>query len=509
MAKGVTFDFQPEKCVTNEQQVDRISQLPNEILVDILSLLTLEDAAKTSVLSKRWIDLWLNVDKLDFDSKKLWKGLEDEDAPDYLRFYASNSRKYVEWVNKVVQSHKATTLDAFRIRFDLTSSFKTDIDNWVHFAYARRVHMLDLDFSGYDGVGYCIVYNFPNDLLGLSFVNSSAPPLSNSYGNDINSGATSFGFKSLRTLAFNSVGMSGEVLEFFLHNCPFLESLRVELSDKLENFRVCGPSLALKHLEIMDCFHCSITVCNTNIVSLKTTQGQALVLQNVPMLVDVEIGGFGIDADANLVARAISWLSCCISKLEILSLRIKYSQRHMVKDLNAALPQLTQLKLLTFHAIRARKGTSLIKFTSLIKASPNLEKFVMKTLWCDDDEHNDDEGCDDDGRDDDEGYDDDERDDDEGYNDDERDDTCIEPFKHLKVVEFWGYCGSRTEIEFVEYFVEKGYNLERLVIDSRELSEKGLPGDSLEMDAARKNRAKTAKIQLNRLLPQSVELVII
>jgi hypothetical protein len=53
--------------------VDRISDLPDPILCDILYSFPTEFAATTSVLSKRWRDLWLSVLSLDFDSRNTSK----------------------------------------------------------------------------------------------------------------------------------------------------------------------------------------------------------------------------------------------------------------------------------------------------------------------------------------------------------------------------------------------------------------------------------------------------
>ena len=47
---------------------DRISWLPDEILIAILSLLTMKEAIKTHVLLLRWKYLWLFPDTLDFDN---------------------------------------------------------------------------------------------------------------------------------------------------------------------------------------------------------------------------------------------------------------------------------------------------------------------------------------------------------------------------------------------------------------------------------------------------------
>ncbi|PNX84267.1 F-box/LRR-repeat protein, partial [Trifolium pratense] len=48
-------------------KVDIISKLPDSLISHILSFLPTEDAVRTSVLSKRWIDCWTLINKVDLD----------------------------------------------------------------------------------------------------------------------------------------------------------------------------------------------------------------------------------------------------------------------------------------------------------------------------------------------------------------------------------------------------------------------------------------------------------
>lgn len=84
--------------------------------------------------------------------------------------------------------------------------------------------------------------------------------------------------------------MTGEVVDYFLCNCPVLERLSLISTKSLVNLRVIGPSIKLKYLVISVCHDLeSIEICEANIVSF-TYRGDwiNLLLRNVPMLVEVE-----------------------------------------------------------------------------------------------------------------------------------------------------------------------------------------------------------------------------
>ncbi|XP_071922815.1 F-box/LRR-repeat protein At3g58900 isoform X5 [Coffea arabica] len=393
--------FGPRKCAKIGQPLkDQISRLPDEILVYILSCLTLKEAARTSVLSKRWIDLWRSMACLDFDASKVLKKMFSIPSwGRYADFVRKERHKYVEWVDKVLlQSDKSLALDYLRVAFYLDNCYGDEIHKWLQHAFARRVQRLELNlFPDDDPPATQESYTFHYELFCPSS-GQSQPGYSEIHHH------AQIGFKSLRALSLISVNVTGEVLEFFLINCPFLERLVVEASSVLINLRVCGPSIALKYLEEKGIVH--------------------------------------------------------------------------------ELPQLTNLKEFVLIA-SASKDHSLIGFTSLIRASPNLEKFVLKLeSWWDD----------------------------MVRGDRKLKKAASFPLQHLKVVELLGYYGRRSELELVEYFLENAIVLEKLIIDPRDPRNVTFPKTRKERKQEKKQEKLAricAKQQIEGLIPSHIEFSIL
>ncbi|XP_010677197.2 FBD-associated F-box protein At4g13985-like [Beta vulgaris subsp. vulgaris] len=68
----------------NSEEADRLSSLPDPILIDILSKIPLDTAIGTTLLSRRWQHLWtqittlnVNIDFISTHSSKFWNGLNE------------------------------------------------------------------------------------------------------------------------------------------------------------------------------------------------------------------------------------------------------------------------------------------------------------------------------------------------------------------------------------------------------------------------------------------------
>ncbi|XP_059454763.1 F-box/LRR-repeat protein At3g26922-like isoform X2 [Corylus avellana] len=390
---------------------DCISELPDEILVCILSRLTLREAVVTSVLSRRWEYLWASIYTLDFDHKKtsgkitLTRSIK-LNTPELTEI---ERPRYVNWVNRVLEQHRGPTIDQFRVWFDLDNGYARDINRWIMFAMQKRVQRLEIHLSGFrlSDHQHSTRYTFPDQLL-------------------LRRGC----FKSLKDLTLRQVNVSWEVVDYFLANCPNLERLFVHQSNHLKQLSVVGSSLPLKHLGVYFCTRLkSIKICDTNLVSFKYVGPRIrLLVNNAPLLVDVSITE---RMYSNLMLRQFS---SCFSQLQILTLSKEHVQDKIKLRLFTGLMNLKKLVL----EIGAEDDESLLLFTPLVEACPYLQIFVFKIMWT------------------------------SPLNKKRRVIKAVKcPHYHLKVVEIGGYyCGS-SDFELAMYFIDNATILEKIIIDPR------------------------------------------
>ena len=130
---------------------DRLSDLPDEILVSILSLLKLEERQRTSILSRRWRYLWTFVTcNLVFDKSRLqpvWEKFKCHEISiaDFRTALSTERSKFIVWVNDVLELQQGDTIDEFRVFFDMDGTFSAVLDNWIRFLGQNLLFRLFLE----------------------------------------------------------------------------------------------------------------------------------------------------------------------------------------------------------------------------------------------------------------------------------------------------------------------------------------------------------------------------
>ncbi|WZY75696.1 hypothetical protein YC2023_022080 [Brassica napus] len=206
--------------------MDRLSQLPDDLLIKILSFVPTKGVVATSILSKRWLSLWTLVPSLVFED---FSEEEDDEINEI------HVRSLSQFVSGTLLLHKAAVLERFHLN-SASECSAWEIGLWVRIAVDRFVRDLKISFC-YDH----FLVNLPNRLfrcetletLQLRWVILSEVPCRLS-------------FPSLTKLRLLSVKYSDdESFSRIVSNCPILDDLVVETchGDNVATFTVNLPSL--------------------------------------------------------------------------------------------------------------------------------------------------------------------------------------------------------------------------------------------------------------------------
>ncbi|PNX82671.1 F-box/FBD/LRR-repeat protein, partial [Trifolium pratense] len=281
--------------------MDRISELSNHILSDILTILSTEDLLKTSILSKRWHKLWTLCIDLYFDtSNVLGSNNEEEYAPTVKPgFHLTMKRhpivilgkrqpikltmkrrvtlddEFVKRVDRFVKNFQGTIIKSFMVNFCLDKEQRRSIDQWITFAIARQVQRIDLLFLGTPcanrttGLHNCYKFNFAlfskTDASTLNHLRLENCSIFDTRGLDTDDFSP---FKNLRSLSLEEVKLDGTYLGNMISSCPWLEQLclfyfdtpmlksidfSISFKKGLGSFAFCAtkfPKLEIMHVDI-------------------------------------------------------------------------------------------------------------------------------------------------------------------------------------------------------------------------------------------------------------------
>lgn len=228
--------------------MDEISNLSDDLLLKILSLLPTRDVVGTMFLSKRWKFLWTMVQKLHFDDSfkdSYYEYDQDYGTDGENRFPYRIFRQYVD---RFMVLHKSSVLETLTFELGVMSS--TDVlAAWIRIAIARQVRELEIhrSYAGIDDYLFILpwdLYTFEK-LVVLKL-----------HGSIVLNVPMVVSLSSLKSLHLLSVlYYDEESHRSLLKGCPVLEELVVDKSEKnwpvyMSSFYVLMPFL--KSLSILN-----------------------------------------------------------------------------------------------------------------------------------------------------------------------------------------------------------------------------------------------------------------
>ncbi|XP_057861283.2 F-box/LRR-repeat protein At3g26922 isoform X2 [Cryptomeria japonica] len=263
--------------------IDRLSDLPDNLLCcNILSLLPLKDAIRSSVLSTRWRHLWKHIPCLHF-SRDFF---ESANHPDRVRSECLGYLKHT--VDDILLRHSAE-LESFRIYFGhpLSRVNLENIAEWIDCAAVKGVKHLGLiiDFTTME------IHIPPSlfdchSLADLELGGFTFSEIPTDFG----------GFLSLKTCSFSNIyNLTDDKLQQLIALCPNLQKLVLEACFQLENLRIRAPDL--DSLKLRGCYSIeSLTADCPRLVKLEVEDCDSLFKMQLNFCVflqNVTASGFG------------------------------------------------------------------------------------------------------------------------------------------------------------------------------------------------------------------------
>lgn len=174
----------------------KIEELPDDVLINILSRLSLKEAGRASVLAQRWRYLWRFAFRiLQFDQKETATGNVME------------KEKFESWVNTVLELQNKY-IEGMLITYS-PKGYKPSrtihiVGSWVRYALQKDVHTFKV--------------NLTSDYTYSTFRFTSVERMLKH-----SDGVTTTPFSLMRTLRLCYMDVEDELVHYFLASCPSLE----------------------------------------------------------------------------------------------------------------------------------------------------------------------------------------------------------------------------------------------------------------------------------------------
>ncbi|XP_020994877.2 F-box/LRR-repeat protein At4g14103-like [Arachis duranensis] len=268
---------QKEGVVEEGGDQDYLTALPAPILCNILSFLTTREAAKTSVLSSTWRNIWKTPNNLVLDAHNFLN--PQQDAITNISHHSSATSRFIlkcdrtwAFLNRVnLYLLRLSQFDPnFRSKIERLSLYFTfrrgghgchDLAQWIGFALDRKVDEIDLCFSEsheLSAPSYGGLLLFPCEVLlnkEFAFVNSCLKHVRLAHCALAPHPAFNPGFATITTLDLEKVDLvGGEQVQVLLASCHSLEWLRLSECHNMGHLKIEYPSCQkLRHLSVNLC----------------------------------------------------------------------------------------------------------------------------------------------------------------------------------------------------------------------------------------------------------------
>ncbi|XP_074307291.1 F-box/FBD/LRR-repeat protein At2g04230-like isoform X2 [Silene latifolia] len=328
--------------------LDRLSEMPDQVIVHILSCMPTRDAVKTMLL-RRFGNLWTMLPALsfDFDDHYVRNVIdyddldEDEDEDDVYeeeqRIMSEAFSRFARYVRNVLMLHRRSAIDCFHLdiggyKSDHVDSWLIDdVQVWLKFATDREVKDLVFNCDYLDDIAPPRCLFTCQSLVTLSLVGSML--VRYEYQPQLHMG-------SLRKLTLIGVHGNNEAFNQLISACPSIQELIIYNSEGLQDLNITAPSASRLELDIADvpdrpftlnCPHVEILNIAVNTLGI-TSRSFLLDVIDVSSLQEVNVGHLPIcssgliikaflrhfrDAEVFTLSSLAFEQLCCVEKVDI------------------------------------------------------------------------------------------------------------------------------------------------------------------------------------------------
>ncbi|KAF7827909.1 F-box/FBD/LRR-repeat protein [Senna tora] len=320
----------------HDMPVDLISELPRNVIDHILEILPIRDAVRTSILSRKWKNMWLTVPRLEF-ADSFFEIPQGHEIPRVITEILLQHDGLLEQFILCIPREYPTRVRCLSL--------------WIRYLSRSGIRDLMLVNDQPDP------YEIPSHLFSclnlayLDITNFAMKPPPPDFG----------GFKSLTGLHMFSIRIESDVLESLISGCPLLVNLSISGCIGFDCLSISAPNLQV-------------------LVILDHRAFKSICLKNLKNLVDLNIilNGHMEDLEGGRRSNLVDYFSS-LPKVEKLHLAGSYITFLSLGYIPETLPNMIySLKHLQLCGISFNNPRHISLLVCLLKSSPNLVEFDVK-----------------------------------------------------------------------------------------------------------------------------------
>ncbi|TVU16589.1 hypothetical protein EJB05_40160 [Eragrostis curvula] len=357
--------------------------LPMDILSTILSRLPINDAIRTSVLSRKLKYVWCSHSNLTFDKITMRKTYF---RPSKGYFQALMDKEFVTRVDTVLHQHSGTGVGRMEIRFCLDSSHADHIDSWTSFATRSKTKDFVLNLSGVSKISFFRhgrimrmvrePYSLPSQFfspntcsfLGCLELWTVSLQLPSDYK----------GFLNLKRLTLVDVSITDEDVQCMLSKCYLLEFFEIAYCRMVTSIRLLHPLDRLMHLVVDICPNLREIELNCSPTTLKYSGTMVpLIFASTSKLTIVNVAFL---ESQSALSYMVTGFPSTSPRLETLTLFCNDCERTIVPERPFKFTYLRNLRLELVISGQEIRNTDVLDYAHLLKIAPFMERMELLML---------------------------------------------------------------------------------------------------------------------------------